>query len=136
MRDKMIITPKDILRAIIYESMEKNRSKETVDLCRYGRIEISKINKLYCFEKEMMILNDILDFDQTKLIIDVTQLGFTGFEISEILEMDYEILVDQQDSKNILFIITEEHDKKYIEDIIKALKDISETYRATRAICR
>jgi len=103
----------------------KEMISKNLDLVRYARDEVKKIDGLspLCVEH----LNDCSDLflDETKLVINVHELGVTGFEVEKILREEYQIQIELSDSNYILAIVTFADEKESIDSLVSALKEIS-----------
>lgn len=97
-----------------------------LELARYARDEINKIEGLRSFGKEMIKKHrGIYDFDETKLTVNVHNIGYTGFEVEKILRDKYKIQVELADLNNIMAIISIGDSEENIQTLIAALKDIA-----------
>lgn len=99
--------------------------EKTLQLARYARKSINTIGSYRCYGKEIIGQADILDIDETKLFIDVSKTGFTGFELEKILGRNYHIEVEMSDAKHILCFITIGDTPRSIEKLLRSLKDIA-----------
>jgi arginine decarboxylase len=99
--------------------------EETLELVRWARNEINKIDGLYAFGKELIGTPGFYDFDETKLGINVASLGYTGYEMEWKLRKEYNIQIELSDLYNILGIVTIGSRKEHFEALINALKDIA-----------
>lgn len=99
--------------------------EETLNLVRWSREEINNINGLYAFGKELIGTPGCVDFDETKLGINVAGLGYTGYEMESKLRKEYNIQVEMSDLYNILAIVSIGDRKEDLEALINALKDIA-----------
>ena len=100
-----------------------------LELSRFARKEINKIKGLYAFGKELIGQPGIYNFDETKLGINVTGLGMSGFKAYDMLRDEYNIQVELGDTYNILAIISIGDKEKSIYALIDALKDMGSKYR-------
>lgn len=109
------------------------RGKETLDrvveISRWARDEINKIDGLYAFGRERINGCGVFDFDETKLGIDVNGIGLTGFEAYDILRDEYNIQMELGDVCNILAIISVGDDKKSVKALVDAISDMAKRYR-------
>lgn len=105
---------------------------KVLKLSRYAREEINKINGLYAFGKELVGTPGVFDFDETKLGVNVSQLGLTGFEVYDLLRDEYNIQVELGDVFNILAIISVGDTQEAIDALIDALRDISGKYKDSK----
>lgn len=99
--------------------------EETLRLARMARDEINKIEGLYAFGKELIGTPGFYDFDETKLGINVSGLGFTGYEMEAKLRSEYNIQIELSDMHNIMGIVSMGDTEENIVTLINALKDIS-----------
>ncbi|AFS78772.1 arginine decarboxylase SpeA [Gottschalkia acidurici 9a] len=99
--------------------------ENTLQIARWAREEINKIDGLYAFGKELIGKSGCFDFDETKLSINVIKMGYTGYELESILREEYNIQIELADLNNILAIISIGDRLEDIEKLVKALKDIS-----------
>ncbi|ASN05899.1 aminotransferase class I/II-fold pyridoxal phosphate-dependent enzyme [Virgibacillus necropolis] len=77
-----------------------------INLANRARHAINKIPHLYCVGNEIVGSEAIYDFDPTKLIISVKDLGITGYDAEVWLRENYAIEVELSDLYNLLCIIT------------------------------
>ncbi|WP_416387379.1 aminotransferase class I/II-fold pyridoxal phosphate-dependent enzyme [Caminicella sporogenes] len=114
------------------------KGKEMLDnvlnLVRWARFEINKIEGLYAFGKELVGTIGVYDFDETKLGVNVRNLGLTGFEVYDILRDEYNIQVELGDMYNILAIVSLGDTKESLGALIEALKSISVKYKRDKKI--
>lgn len=73
---------------------------------------------------------EIFDMDQTKVLIDVSQTNFSGFELARILEEDL-IIVEKYDERTLLFLTPFQATLAQVEVTLKALKTSITTYKKT-----
>lgn len=99
--------------------------ERTLQLVRWARNEINKINGLYAFGKELAGTPGCFDIDETKLGINVSGLGYSGYQIESKLRKEYNIQIELSDLYNILAIVSIGDTKGNMEILVDALKDIS-----------
>ncbi|WP_010282819.1 aminotransferase class I/II-fold pyridoxal phosphate-dependent enzyme [Bacillus timonensis] len=104
-----------------YELIER-----TIQLANYIRDKINEIDKLYCVGREILGSKATYDFDPTKLIISVKDLGITGSDAEVWLREKYNIEVEMSDLYNILCIVTPGDSKKEADILIEALANLSD----------
>ncbi len=123
----LLMTSLDIARRQL-----ATKGKELLDgvleLARYGRNKINKIEGYYAFGKELITTPGVYDFDESKLGINVKDIGLTGYEVERILRTQYNIQVEIADLSNILCIISLGDQKENIDALIEALRDIKGKY--------
>jgi len=94
-------------------------------LSRNARNRINQIPGVYAFGEELVDAGDMYGFDETKLGIYVADLGYTGFDIYEMLRDDYNIQVEFGDTYNILAIISVGDTTQSLDALINAIEDIA-----------
>ena len=108
------------------------RGKETFDQIlfevRQARIQLNEIPGLLCLGKNHIGNPGIYNFDETKLTINVTGLGLTGFQVYDLMFSDYQIQLELADVYNILAIVNLGDDHESIERLVFAFKDLSKRF--------
>lgn len=108
------------------------KGKQLVDnairLAEYACSEIDKIEGYYVFSKKLINGDTVTDYDVTKLSINVSSIGMSGFEICNILRDEYRILIEYGDASNFMCIISLGDTKENIDKLVEALKDIKRKY--------
>lgn len=99
--------------------------EETIELAQYMRKELNEIEHIYCVGREILGTNATFNYDPTKLIISVKDLGISGFDVEVWLREHYNIEVELSDLYNILCIITAGDDRTDADKLIHALKELS-----------
>ena len=99
--------------------------EETLGLARRARDEINGIGGLYAFGRELIGKEGCSDFDETKLGINIKNLGYTGYQVEAILREKYNIQVEMSDLYNILAIISLGDRTEDLAALVNALKDLS-----------
>ncbi len=102
---------------------------KTINLAQYIRRQINDIEHLYCVGEEILESDSAFDYDPTKLIISVKDLGLTGHDAEEWLRKNYRIEVEMSDLYNILCIITPGDSEREANILIDALKALAEERR-------
>lgn len=78
----------------------------TIDLANETRARINRIGGLYCFGPELKERPGVFDLDPTKIAVTVKDLGYTGYEASELLRHRYNIQVELADLFNVVALVT------------------------------
>ncbi len=97
-------------------------------LSRYARTQINGIPGLRAPGPEMAGQEGIYSFDESKLLIDVTDLGISGFVAYDLLRDNHKIQMELGESSSVLAIISVGDTKASIDALIKALQDLSDTF--------
>lgn len=103
-----------------YEMLDK-----TLQISRWAREEINKIEKLHAFGSELKGTPGCFDFDETKLGINIRELGLTGYQVEAKLRKEYNIQIELSDLYNILAIISIGDSMDEVKPLVYALKDMA-----------
>lgn len=101
---------------------------QTIRLANSIRKQINEIDHLYCVGKEILGTKATYDYDPTKLIISVKDLGITGFDAEKWLREVYNIEVELSDLYNILCLITPGDSEKEANILVMALQELSKQF--------
>jgi len=102
--------------------------EEVLGYCRMARTEINKIDGLYAFGKEIEDGEGTCAFDETKLVVNVTGVGLTGFKVYDILREDYGIQMELGDTGNVLAIVSLGDSEQSLSKLVYALREISKKH--------
>ncbi|CRK80640.1 aminotransferase class I/II-fold pyridoxal phosphate-dependent enzyme [Neobacillus massiliamazoniensis] len=97
----------------------------TIQLAQSIRKKINEIDHLYCVGEEILGSEATFDYDPTKLIISIKDLGLTGYEVEKWLREKHNIEVELSDLYNILCIVTIGDTKVEGDLLIQALKELA-----------
>lgn len=123
----LLLASLDVARKNLATKGEELLNK-TIDLSEYLRTQINQINGLYCPGREILGTQATYDLDPTKIIINITDLGITGQQAEDWLRKNYQIEVELSDLYNLLCIVTNGDSNSSIEQLLTALKGLSESY--------
>lgn len=87
---------------------------DVYDLSNYALKELKKI------DPEMIFSND----DITKIVINLSKYGLSGYELEEILLNKYKIQVEMSDLFNIIVLITVGDNKRKVNYFLKSITEI------------
>ncbi len=110
----------------------KEMFDKVIEAAGWARKEINeKIPNMRCLTKAD-IKDRNFDLDLTKLTINVTKTGLSGYEVDEILAKKYNIQVDCSDTFNLIAIMGIGSDMEDVQKLVSALKEISKNYKGTQ----
>ena len=110
----------------------KGMFDKVIEAAEWARKEINeKIPNMRCLTKAD-IKDRNFDLDLTKLTINVTKTGLSGYEVDEILAKKYNIQVDCSDTFNLIAIMGIGSDMEDVQKLVSALKEISKKYKGTQ----
>ena len=102
--------------------------EKTIALAEQTREKINKIDYLYCVGEEILGSKATYDFDPTKLIISVKELGLSGYDVENWLRKKYNIEVELSDLYNILCIITPGDSENEADILVRALQHLVDEF--------
>ncbi len=97
----------------------------TIALARDARARINRIDGLFSFGEEHKGRPGIFDIDPTKVVVTVRGLGYTGYEVSELLRRRYNIQVELADLFNVVALFTIGTTSTAAGRLVAALEEIS-----------
>ncbi|WP_407268145.1 aminotransferase class I/II-fold pyridoxal phosphate-dependent enzyme [Radiobacillus sp. PE A8.2] len=97
----------------------------TINLAQQTRQAINDIEHLYCVGEEIIGSNATFNYDPTKLIISVKNLGLTGHDVEVWLRKKHNIEVELSDLYNILCIITPGDTITETNQLVEALRTLA-----------
>jgi arginine decarboxylase len=117
----------DLARRQAFLHGEEN-FETVIRAAEWGRAYINNnIRSMKCFTRqEIQKLG--FDLDVTKLTVNVTKTGFSGYEIEDILAKEYNIQLDYADLFNLVAIMGEGSKKSDVEAFVNALENIDKKY--------
>ncbi len=101
----------------------------TIALAREARERINRVEGLYSFGDELKGRPGVFDVDPTKVVVTVRGLGYTGYEVSELLRRRYNIQVELADLFNVVALFTIGTRDEAAERFVTALEEISRDER-------
>lgn len=99
--------------------------KGALTLARRARARLNKIPGVRCLDKPTVTGRGMGDLDETKLAINVSGLGLSGYEVSQRLNLDYDIQVEMADPFHVLVIVSIGDRRDDINRLVTALELIS-----------
>jgi arginine decarboxylase len=97
----------------------------TIELARETRARLNDIPGIYCFGEELRGRKGVFALDPTKITVTVTNLGYTGYEASEILRRRHNIQVELADLFNVVALFTIGTTREAAERLVTALREIA-----------
>ncbi len=106
----------------------------TIGLAEDARKQINDIPHLRCVGEETLRSSATFDFDPTKLLISVKNLGITGHQAEEWLRENANIEIELSDLYNILCIVTIGDTKKELDLLVTALQEMAQFFETGATI--
>lgn len=100
-----------------------------LEMVLHAKEELNSVQGLYSFGRELIGHPGIFDYDDTKLGVNVRELGLSGYEAEKLLREEYNIQVELADMYNVLAITAVGDTKRAIKTLVKALKGLAKEHR-------
>lgn len=105
----------------------KALAEEAIRLAESARDRLNQIEGITCIGKEVLGSASTYDYDPTKLIISIKDLGLNGHDVEKWLRESYRIEVELSDLYNILCIVTPGDSDETIDTLVTAMQEIAAT---------
>lgn len=133
-RDLVTTSPSFFLLASLdaaREMMEKKGGQRIDHILNIASLLRDEINKIDGFEvisaKKLKQLHSLVyDYDKTKVIINVSKSGYSGFKIAKLLEKKYQIIVEEYNIGTVLLLVPFRATINDVQTTIRALKEIAQ----------
>ncbi len=101
-----------------------------IGLCASARQKIQQMEGLWCYGDDLLGAHGIYAYDSTKLIIRVTDAGYSGYEAYQILRDTHGIDGEFSDLRHVIFSVTIGDTSASIDKLLGALQVLSDNSRA------
>ncbi|MGA2193265.1 MAG: aminotransferase class I/II-fold pyridoxal phosphate-dependent enzyme [Nitrospirota bacterium] len=98
---------------------------KALELARWARNSINSVPGLFCLGKDAVMERGMGDLDETKLAVNVSGIGMTGYEVSHMLNVEYDIQVEMADPFHVLVIVSLGDRREDVESLARALEKIA-----------
>jgi arginine decarboxylase len=96
----------------------------TINLAEDARIRLNKIPGVSCLGREKCGRFGIYDLDVTKLVINFSGLGISGFHALDVLNERYNIQSEMATLYNVLELVTIGNDQRDLDRLVAAVEDM------------
>lgn len=103
-------------------------SNKIIELSNIVKTELADLDNIKLITNSISYNNETYFHDMSKILIDVTKLGKTGYEIYDILKKDYNIQIELGETLVILAIISVGDTIESVTSLINAIKDLSKRF--------
>ena len=103
----------------------KKLLNRAIKLAEEARIQINAIPGVACFGRERARAASMANMDVTKLTITVSDLGLSGYHVSQILNNRFGIQVEMADPFHVLVIVSIGDRQDDLARLVEALKQIA-----------
>jgi lysine decarboxylase len=101
----------------------------TLALARETRRRLNEIPGIYCLGPDHIGRPGVAGYDETRIVITVKNLGYTGYEAERILRMRYNAQVELADLFNVVALVTIGDTPASVAKLIDAVRELSREER-------
>ncbi len=123
----LLMASLDVARKTMYFK-GKAKLNNILQLSKIARTQLKKIPGITVIDKDYLLEHDCFDADETKLMIKVSDLGLTGFDIYQQMKKEYNIQLELAESHIVLCVLTIGTTKQDLERLVLAFRKLSEKY--------
>ncbi|MGH9276642.1 MAG: aminotransferase class I/II-fold pyridoxal phosphate-dependent enzyme [Acidimicrobiales bacterium] len=99
---------------------------EAIELAEEARAEIESHPRLSCLGKALVGNHGVVAVDPTRLVVNVTGTGRTGYEVDRLLFDQFNVAVELSDFANVLADVTIGHTRRDLARFAEALRAIAD----------
>ncbi|MBE0700664.1 MAG: aminotransferase class V-fold PLP-dependent enzyme [Acholeplasmataceae bacterium] len=127
----LLLASLDVARKNIYFQGPK-KLPQIIEMARKTRERISKIQGLSTPDRMYFLSKGCHDYDETKIIVKVSELGVSGFDVYKELCDDYHIQLELAETHLILAVLSIGTKLSDLNALVMALRRIASKYRAKK----
>lgn len=124
----LLLASLDVARKSIYQKGPDLLPK-LIEMAQKTREQINQIPGLKALDKSYFLSRNAFNYDETKIIIKVSELGLTGFDVYKELADTYKIQVELAETHLILAVLSIGTTQEDLNALVKALIQVSKTYK-------
>ena len=94
-------------------------------LARDVRRRLNEIPGVYCMGPDQVGKPGVAGYDETRIVITVKDLGYTGYEAERILRLRYNVQVELADLFNVVALLTLGDTKESTDALVNAVKELA-----------
>lgn len=123
----LLLSSLDVSRKKMY-FQGKTKIEKLLKMTHKTRSEIDEIPGFKTMNKDRFLANNAFDYDETKIVIKVSDLGITGFDVYNELFDDYKVQVELAETHLILAVLSIATKQCDLDALLKSLRHISDKY--------
>ncbi len=123
----LLLASLDVARkSMVFQGPEK--LIKVIEMADKTREQINEIPGLKALGKAYFLSRNAFDYDETKIIVKVSDLGLTGFDVYKELFDEHHIQLELAETHLILAVLSIGTTQKDLDALVVALKKLSDTY--------
>jgi len=127
----LLLASIDVARKTMYFEGPK-KIDQLLNMAEKARNELKAIPGIKVMDKEYVLNKGGFDFDETKIVVKVSDLGVSGFEVYQLLRKKYNIQLELAESHLILCVLSIGTIQDDLDQLIEAFKKLSKKYYKIR----
>ena len=96
-----------------------------LSLARQTRERLNAIPGVYCMGPDQVGKPGVAGYDETRIVITVKDLGYTGYEAEQILRMRYNVQVELADLFNVVALLSIGDTPASVDKLVDAVKELA-----------
>jgi len=127
----LLIASLDVARKTMYFEGAK-RIDNLLAMASKARESLKTVPGIKVIDKDYITSRGSFDFDETKIVIKVSDLGLSGFEVYNIMRKKYNIQLELAETHIVLAVLSIGTTKDDLDAFYLALKELSKKYYKIR----
>ena len=120
----VLLASLDVARMQMATEGEKLLSN-ALALARDARARLNGIPGVYCMGTDLVGKPGVAGYDETRIVITVKGLGYTGYEADQILRNRYNVQIELADLFNVVALVTIGDTQDKIDKLVHAVADLA-----------
>lgn len=120
----VLLASLDVARMQMATEGEKLLTR-TLALAREARGRLNAISGVYCMGTDQIGRPGVAGYDETRIVITVKNLGYTGYEAENILRNRYNVQVELADLFNVVALISIGSTQDHIDRLVSAVSELA-----------
>ncbi|MDY0075515.1 MAG: aminotransferase class I/II-fold pyridoxal phosphate-dependent enzyme [Acholeplasmataceae bacterium] len=125
----LLLSSLDVARKHIYFEGAKEIPL-LIEMAKHTREKINQIPGLKAMDDNYFVSHQSYDYDETKLLIKVSELGISGFDVYKELFDDHHIQLELAETHLVLAVLSVGTRQSDLDALVDALKKVSTKYSA------
>ncbi len=127
----LLMASLDVSRKTMYFEGDR-RIDKLLHIADKARTELSRIPGIKVIDKEYIMKRGDFDYDETKIVVKVSELGLSGFEVYKKMRKSYNIQLELAESNIVLAVLSIGNSKNDLDNLVYAFTDLSKKYYKVR----
>ena len=103
---------------------------QALSLARWARTQLNAIPGVYCMGRDQIGRPGIADYDETRLVITVKDLGYTGYQVEAMLRERHSVQVELADLFNVVALVSIGDSEASVARLVDAVRALAQAARS------